>query len=73
MKIFEHLQELFTNKLGVFYERSRNVISIKLSEKFLSFDKAIIDERQFLFYINLLNYDAFRSISIIMSLHNSIN
>ena len=36
---------------------SRNVLCefIKLSEKFLSFHKMIIDEQQFLFYIILLN------------------
>ena len=28
---------------------------IRLSEKFLSFHKMIIDEQLFLFYINLLN------------------
>ena len=30
--------------------------TIRLSEKFFSFHKMIIDEQQFLFYIILLNY-----------------
>ena len=45
--------------------------NIRLSEKFLSFHKMIIDEQQFLFYIDL--YDLFRHISIITFVHNSIN
>ena len=31
------------------------VNDIRLSEKFLSFHKVVIDEKQFLFYIILLN------------------
>ena len=36
-------------------ELGRFVPGIRLSEKFLSFHKVIIDEQQFLFYIILLN------------------
>ena len=45
----------------------------RLSEKFLSFYKMIIDEQQFLILFYWIKYDPFRYISIIMFLHNSIN
>ena len=41
---------------------------MRLSEKFLSFHKMIIDEQQY-----RIRYDLFRYISIIMFLHSSIN
>ena len=40
--------------LHVKYEINQDIF-IRLSEKFLSFHKVIIDEEQFLFYIILLN------------------
>ena len=40
--------------LHVKYEINQDIF-IRLSEKFLSFHKVIIDEKQFLFYIILLN------------------
>ena len=40
---------------NVLYQHILQYIRIRLSEKFLSFHKVIIDEQQFLFYIILSN------------------
>ena len=54
---------------------SRETDCIRLSEKFLSFDKVMIDEQQFVLYyfIELRMIHFYYSIFIITFVHNSIN